>query len=118
MINIKQTLKKTVLGAAAVATLGGATLAATTADAHPHGDAGAAIGAGILGLAVGAAIASSHHDYDRSYYGYGNGYGYSNAYGYGPAYSNYGPGYYGESCRSYWQWSPRWGRYVRVERCY
>ncbi len=109
VINIKQTLKKTVLGAAAVATLGGATLAATTADAHPHGDAGAAVAAGVLGLAVGAAIASSHHDYDRPYDGYG--------YGYGPAYNGYGPAY-GEACRSYWQWSPRWGRYVRVERCY
>ena len=103
-MNIKQTLKKTVLGAAAVATLGGATLATTSAEAHPHGDAGAAVAAGILGLAVGAAIASSHHDYDRGYYG---------GYGYG-----YAPAYYGETCRSYWQWSPRWGRYVRVERCY
>jgi hypothetical protein len=102
MFDIKQTLKKTVLGAAAVATLGGATLAATTADAHPHGNAGAAIGAGILGLALGAAIAS-HHDYDRPYYA-----GYA-----------YGPGYgYAQSCRSYWQWSPRWGRDVQVERCY
>lgn len=115
MINIKQTLKKTALGAAAVATLGGASFAATSADAHPD-DAGVAIGAGILGLAVGAAIASSHHDYDyryeRPYYGYG----------YGPRYYryDYGPGYYDhrEICRSYWHWSPRWGRYVRVTHCY
>jgi hypothetical protein len=61
-MNIKQMLKKTALGAAAVATLGGATLAASTADAHPHGNAGAAVGAGILGFALGAAVASSHHD--------------------------------------------------------
>ena len=104
MINIKQTLKKTVLGAAAVATLGTATFAATAADARPHGGdrAGVAIGAGILGLALGAAIASSHHDYGPAY-----------GYGYGPGY--YG---YGETCRTVWQWSPRWGRYVQVERCY
>jgi hypothetical protein len=108
-MNVKQMLKKSVLGLAAVATLGGASLAATSADAHPHGDAGAAVAAGILGLAVGAALASSsHHDYDRSY-----GYGYEQPY--------YGNGYrpaYGETCRSYWQWSPRWHRNVRVERCY
>ncbi|HEX3405861.1 MAG TPA: hypothetical protein VHS81_01390 [Caulobacteraceae bacterium] len=102
-MNIKQMLKKTALGAAAVATLGGATLAASTADAHPHGNAGAAVGAGILGFALGAAVASSHHDYAPAYYGGG--------YGYAPA-------YYGSACRSYWQWSPRWGRYVSVERCY
>ena len=103
-MNIKQTLKKTVLGAAAVATLGGATLAASTADAHPN--AGAAVGAGILGFALGATIASAHHPY----YGYG--------YGYGPAYARpyYGPAY--ASCRSYWRWSPYYGRYVRAERCY
>jgi hypothetical protein len=103
-MNIKQTLRKTVLGAAAVATLGGATLAASSADARPHGwGPGAAVGAGILGLAIGASIAS-HRDYDRPYYG---------GYAYGPAYDGYA-----DSCRSYWQWSPRWGRYVRVERCY
>lgn len=105
MFDIKQTLKKSVLGLAAVATLGGATLAATAADAHPHGNAGVAIGAGILGLALGAAIAS-HHDYDRPYYG---------GYAYGPGY--YGNGY-AASCRSYWRWSPYYGRYVLAERCY
>ena len=121
-MNVKQTLKKSVLGLAAVATLGGASLAATSADAHPHNDAGVAVAAGILGLAVGAAVASSHHDYDRSYgYGYsqpyyGNGYAqpyYGNGYGYRSAYDGYG-----QSCRSFWQWSPRWHRYVSVERCY
>ena len=104
-MNVKQTLKKTVLGAAAVATLGGATLAASTADAHPN--AGAAIGAGILGFALGATIASAHQG---PYYGYGYGPGY-----YAPAY--YGPAY-AESCRSFWRWSPYYGRYVRTVRCY
>jgi hypothetical protein len=112
-MNIKQTLKKTVLGAAAVATLGGATLAASAADAHPHGNAGAAVGAGILGFALGAAIASSHHNYEPAYDRGGYDRGYDRGYGYG-----YAPAYYGSACRSYWQWSPRWGRYVSVERCY
>jgi hypothetical protein len=98
-MNIKQTLKKTALGAAAVVTLGGATLAASTADAHPN--AGAAVGAGILGFALGATIASAHHPYYN--------------YGYAPAY--YGPGY-AQSCRSFWHWSPYYGRYVRSVRCY
>ena len=108
-MNIKQMLKKTVLGAAAVATLGGATLAATAADAHPHGNAGAAVGAGILGFALGASIASANHG---PYYG--NGYG--NGYGYGSSY--YGPAAYSQACRSYWHWSPYYGRYVRAVRCY
>jgi len=44
---------------------------------HNHDAAGAAIAAGLFGLVLGAAIASSshHHDYDRDYgyrdYGYG-----------------------------------------------
>jgi len=104
-MNIKQTLKQTALSAAALATLGTATLAATSADAHPHDGAGVAIGAGILGLAIGASLA--HPAYGPGPY----------AYGPGPYYT--GPGYgYGYGCRSFWRWSPRWGRYVRVERCY
>ena len=99
-MNIKQTLKKTALGAAALATLGTATLAASSADAHPGWGPGAAVGAGILGLAIGASLAHP-------------------AYGPGPYYAGPAYGYgYGYGCRSFWQWSPRWGRYVRVERCY
>jgi hypothetical protein len=74
-----------------------------------HGDgAGAAIAGGVIGLALGAAIASSgHHDYN----GYqSNGYGYGTNYGYAPAYGNgygaeydrsgygYGYGYGGRQC--------------------
>jgi hypothetical protein len=58
MFDIKQALKKSVLGLATVATLGATTLAASSADAHPRGwGPGAAVGAGILGLAIGASLA-------------------------------------------------------------
>jgi hypothetical protein len=79
-------LKKAVLGAA----VGAMALATAPADArgyyrhYHHDDAGVAIGAGILGLAVGAAIASSNND--RYYDGYYN-YPYYNGYQY------YTPGY-------------------------
>jgi len=71
---------------AALALSAAALMAAAPAEARPwrghyshyHGDrTGAAIGAGIIGLALGAALASppgrSYYDYD---YGYGYGYGY------------------------------------------
>lgn len=76
---------------------------------------GVAIGAGILGLAAGAAIASSN----RGYYGGGGYYG-------GPAYYDYGPGYYAPPppvyyapryCRNDWRWDGWAGRYVRVRYC-
>lgn len=62
------------LGAAALATL--STVAVAPAEArdryhHRGGNAGPAIAAGIVGLALGAAIASSNdrrYDYDRRYY--------------------------------------------------
>jgi hypothetical protein len=80
--------KKAILGTALAAT----TLAvASPADARGyyghygryHGGNGAAIGigAGILGLAVGAAIASDHHRYrDRDYYYQPDGYYYRDGY--------------------------------------
>lgn len=100
MFDIKQTLKKTALGAAALATLGTATLAtASVANARPWG-AGAAVGAGVLGFALGASLARPAYGPPPGYYA-------------GPAYYTYGDG-----CRYMWRWSNRWGRYVRVERCY
>jgi hypothetical protein len=107
-------IKKIVTAAAAALTLGGAAVAtATPASAQGwhggyggyHGGyrggrgwgPGAAVGAGILGLAVGAAIADHPH-----YYGYGPGY-----YGYG-----YAP------CGSHLRWDPYLGHYVRVGGCY
>jgi hypothetical protein len=69
---------KNLRNVAIAASLGVATLVSTTAPAeardrwHHRGgdDAAIAIGAGAIGLAVGAAIASDRHDgyYDRRYY--------------------------------------------------
>ena len=66
-----------------------------------NNDAGIAIAAGIVGLAIGAAVASSNNNnrnssYDTGYYqqGYNSGYGYDNSYynnGYQQPY--YGGGY-------------------------
>jgi hypothetical protein len=72
---------------------------------HHGNDAGVAIAGGIVGLALGAAIAGNHNNYDRGYArydrGYGYGYGYAPppppryyGYGYGPRYG-YG---YGRDC--------------------
>jgi hypothetical protein len=102
---INQALKKALVGATALATLAGATFATTAADARPWGWRGpgpavAAVGAGLLGVAIGASLA---HPY------------------YGPPPIAYGgPGYWGYDggCRSYWRWSPYWGHYVRVTSCY
>ena len=50
--------KKMLIGAAALLTLGGGMAASTSADAHPYGwGPGAAIGAGVLGVAIGASLA-------------------------------------------------------------
>jgi hypothetical protein len=57
---------------------------------YRHGGGGA-VAAGIAGLAVGAAIASSH-----PYYGY----------------------YYGRRCRAYTVWDPYYGGYVTRRRCW
>jgi hypothetical protein len=121
-------LKKAVLGTAMAAT---ALVTASPADAqyrryrHHGDDAAVAIGAGILGLGVGAAIASSNRGYYDPYY---SGYGYS-SYGYDPYYSGYGyngyNGYYGRGyydgyrrhCATRRQWDPYYGRWVRVRYC-
>ena len=81
-------------------------------DRHRDRDAGVLVGAGILGLAIGAAIASS----DRHpapppqpvYYREPP-----------PAYYN-GPYYYGYvgECRVHYQWDSYYRRYVEIERCY
>jgi len=85
-------------GAIAAALLAGSSLAGT-APAQAHDRTGTAIIAGIIGLGVGAAIASSDH-HSRRDYGYS--YGYDRApttyYGSAPSYYSYGysqPSYYG-----------------------
>ncbi|MFS0736033.1 hypothetical protein ABC347_03185 [Sphingomonas sp. 1P06PA] len=68
---------------------------------------GVAIGAGLLGLGLGAAIASSNRDryYDRGYYGGGY---YDRGY--------YGGGW-GRDCYTRRVWDPYLGRRVRVRYC-
>jgi len=120
-------MRKFLTATAAALALGGVTLgAAAPAEARYHGGwhggyhghyyrhgGGSALAAGIIGLGVGAAIASDRGYYDRGYYG--------PAY-YGPAY--YAPpppppGYYygGPVCRSDWRWDGYARRYVRVQYC-
>ena len=111
-------MKKILTGALAALTLGGTVLGgASTASArgwdHHHDNGGAALAAGIAGLAVGAALASSNGGYyDRGYY--------APAYAYAPAPAYYqGPVYYSSyrNCRVQWRWDRRWGRYERARAC-
>jgi hypothetical protein len=117
-------MKKSLAAAMAALTFGGA-IAATAAPAeardwghghrgyyggggwdHRYGNGDAALAAGVLGLAVGAALADSG----------GRGY-------YGPAYYDRG-GYYGYErpyriCESrHWRWDPYIGRNVLVTSRY
>jgi hypothetical protein len=94
-----------------------------------HGDDGAWVAAGIVGLALGAALASSgshDHYYDDRYYG-GRRY-YRESYyddGYRPYYGNgyYARGYYrpyaySGGCRTTTQWDPWDDAYVRRTHCW
>ena len=78
-------IKKATLASALAAS---ALVASAPADARPYyghrgGDTAAwAIGAGILGLAAGAAIASDHHDRYYDCGGYDNGWAYRDGYYY------------------------------------
>jgi hypothetical protein len=111
-------MRKFIAAGLAAATLVGGLGAGTTASAqyrhgggyyggyhggYHHDNSGAAVAAGIAGLAVGAAIASSSHPYyyngyyyDRPYYGYS----------------------YGPRCRSYTVWDPYAYAYVVRRRCW
>ena len=92
---------------------------------HHHNNSGAVIGAGIIGLGIGAAIASSGRNGYGGYYRYGRGYDpyyYDSYYGrgyYGNGY--YNRGYYGDRyryrCVTRRVWDPYWRRYVRVRYC-
>jgi hypothetical protein len=121
-------MKKLLTTAVAAVTLAGAAAATATPAAaqhyrggyggyhgyyggHYHNDAGPAIAAGVLGLALGAAIASNH---SHGYYG-------GSYYGGGPYYGGYyDDGYYGpricESTR--WVWDPYIGHRVPVRERY
>lgn len=104
-------MRKVLTAGLAALTLGGAVAAtAVPAEARPwhggwhdgyHGDgAGWAIGAGLLGLAAGVAIADRPH-----YYGYGPGY-YARPYYYG------GPYGYATCVAPRRVWDPYYGGYV------
>ncbi|CAN7422464.1 hypothetical protein LJR225_002734 [Phenylobacterium sp. LjRoot225] len=137
-------MRKTLTAALAALTFGGAVAAtAQPAAARPHGgwnhggyrydhrhrhhgnDAGVAIAAGVVGLALGAALASDSGR--RGYYdgGYRRSYGYSSYYGPGYGYSSYydpGYGYYDDGYRvcesSRLVWDPYIRRRVEVRSRY
>ena len=113
-------LKRAGLSAALAAT---ALTAAAPADArgwgggyrghgYRGGNAGAAaLVGGIVGLGIGAAIASNGRP---GYYGYG-GYGYGGYYG--PPRGYYYERPYYPRCWTSWRWDPYWGRDVPVRVC-
>lgn len=112
-------MTKAALGLGALASVG---MMAAPAQAqsyyhHRDNDAGVAVAAGIVGLAIGAAIASSNHDrrydYDRRYY---NDHGYypQNGYyarDYAPRYNDY------RYCTTRWTWDRYEQRRVLVRYC-
>ena len=110
-------MNKILTGAVAALTIAGALAASVSASAQDHdrggrGDhdgGGAAVAAGIAGLAIGAAIAGDHPGYRRDYY-------YASP---PPAYYD-GPAYYTyyNNCHSTWRWSRRAHSYVRTRGCY
>ena len=108
-------MRKIMTAAVAALTIGGALAASVPASAqnhydrgYRHNDDGAAVAAGVAGLAIGAAIASGDRGPAPYYYNAP-----PPAYYNGPAYYSY----YGH-CHTSCRWSPHWGRYVRVRGCY
>lgn len=125
-------MRKALTAAMAAITLGGAVVATATPAAaehyrgggdyggheYRHDNGGAAIAAGVVGLALGAAIASNHHGYyERRDYAYDRGYYPRPAYAYGYGdYDDY-PTY--RTCvTTRWVWDPYIGRRVPVESRY
>ncbi|KHK92588.1 hypothetical protein [Novosphingobium malaysiense] len=91
---IRKTVLAGTLAATALVTTAVTATPAAARDYHRGGDdtAAVAIGAGVIGLALGAIIASSNNDHDR----YRDRY-YDRGYAYGPAYTSgwyYRDGYY------------------------
>jgi hypothetical protein len=116
-------MRKPILAAVAAATMITGTVG-LAAPAEARVSTGVAVGAGLLGLGVGAAIASDHphhYYYDDGYYAppppppppapvaY-----------YAPPPPPPPPAYsyeYVQRCRVVDHWSPYWGRYVQSRRC-
>jgi hypothetical protein len=115
--------KKIIAAGLAAATLASGFAVATDASAQSRyrrdrDHTGAAVAAGIAGLAVGAALASNNRGYA---YGYAPGYYYDRGYYgrgyYAPPPRYYAPRYYGPRTCVYWQYD-RWGRAYQVRgRC-
>jgi hypothetical protein len=132
---MRSLIGKSIAGLALASTVA---LTAAPADAqryrrhHHDDDAAWAIGAGIIGLGVGAAIASSNRRdgyygsgyYDRGYYDrgyYGRGY-YDGGYYAAPYYRGgyYAGGYgrgYGRHCVTRRVWDRYYGGWTRVRYC-
>ena len=93
-------------GLAAATLLGGLGMGSAASAQYRHyrhDNTGAAVAAGIAGLAVGAALADSHPYYGRPYGYYGRPYGY----------------YSGRPrCRAYTVWDPYAYAYVEHRRCW
>ena len=119
-------LTKSVLGATLAAT---ALTTAAPAEAQyyrgrrHHDDTGTAIVAGVAGLAIGAAIASSSNRdrrYRDDYYYRNDSYRYDNYNNY-PRYNNYYNNAYRynyRACRIERRYDPYYGRSTRVRVCY
>ena len=119
-------MRKPITAALAALTLAGGLTAATTADAQSRyrrdRDSGAAVAAGIAGLALGAALGRrGTTTYSYGYPSYSYGYGYADPY-YGgyyapPRYRAPPPRYYTPRVCTYWRYD-RWGRAYQVQgRC-
>ena len=95
-----------------------------TAPAQAHVSDGAAFGIGLLGLGVGAAIASDHHGHTRyvEYRDYAPPPPPPRVYYAPPPPPPPPPPAYGyeyvEHCRVIERWNPYWGRYEPSRRCY
>lgn len=126
---------KTLSAALAALTLAGGVLATSAADARPHGYHGggyyhggryyyrdrhngdAALAAGVVGLALGAALASGGGHSSYYYRDYPPPPRYYHRY-YGPPPYAYGYGYPRGGCRTQTYWDPYYDTYVRRSTCW